>query len=159
MKAEQRGMSFGYRMNCRPWGRMGLPFLLEENLKLMCTMFKLSIRRYAPKSSFRFGFSCTGRSYRKKQRIETIHARSKVSPWIGWWTSLFPEIPRVATYRGLYGRKAGSHPYSKARPLIVYAKSAGLFLSYSESLVWSWFLTGCPKRLYPGRLLVRRIAW
>ena len=67
--------------------------------------------------------------YAKSEKIDIIHAHSRVPAWIAWWASTFSGVPWIATCHGFYSKNAGLIPYGHARLLICVSDSVRTYMS------------------------------
>lgn len=103
----------------------------------------------------------------KKEKVNIIHAHSRVPAWIAWWTSRLSGVPWIATCHGFYSKKVGLLPYGKAKALICVSEAVGLFFSEvfpgayhniiynglpDTSFSWRGSVSGEVNFLYVGRL-------
>jgi len=54
----------------------------------------------------------------KTEKIDLLHAHSRVPAWIAWWASCMSGVPWIATCHAYYSKNIGLTPYGRARKLL-----------------------------------------
>lgn len=97
---------------------------LEQSLKGVKTL-RLPVHRKNPLTAIYSAIRIAGIA--KREKIDVLHAHSRVPAWISWWASLLSGIPWIATCHAFYSRNAGLIPYKKASALICVSESVYRF--------------------------------
>ena len=97
---------------------------LQSKLKGVCHI-KLPVHRKNPLTAIYSAIRITGIA--KREKIDVLHAHSRVPAWIAWWASLLSGVPWIATCHAFYSRNAGLIPYKKASALICVSESVHRF--------------------------------
>ncbi|MGI6253552.1 MAG: glycosyltransferase family 4 protein, partial [Aminivibrio sp.] len=63
----------------------------------------------------------------KREKVDIIHAHSRVPAWISWWASALSGVPWIITCHAFYSKNAGLIPYKKARTLICVSEAVRTF--------------------------------
>lgn len=99
---------------------------LEENLKGV-RHISLPVHRKNPVTGVYSAIRIA--MYAKSEKVDIIHAHSRVPAWIAWWTSTFSHVPWIATCHGFYSKNAGLIPYGHARLLVCVSDSVRAYMA------------------------------
>lgn len=97
---------------------------LQSKLKGVCHI-KLPVHRKNPLTAIYSAVRIAGIA--KREKIDVLHAHSRVPAWIARWASLLSGVPWIATCHAFYSRNAGLIPYKKASALICVSESVHRF--------------------------------
>ena len=97
---------------------------LEQSVKGVKTL-RFPVHRKNPLTAFYSAIRIAGIA--KREKIDVLHAHSRVPAWIAWWASLLSGVPWIATCHAFYSRNAGLIPYKKASALICVSESVHRF--------------------------------
>lgn len=99
---------------------------LEENLKGV-RHINLPVHRKNPGTGIYSAIRIA--RYVKNEKVDIIHAHSRVPAWISWWASSLSGVPWIATCHAFYSRNAGLIPYGHARHLICVSDSVRAYMA------------------------------